>query len=94
MENGNTDIKVQLAGLKKDIENADLFVASLIFIEDLAQKVVEAVEPHKENLKAAVVPTPTIVLGKTFNLIVSFLLRPCVSAQLTKVVILLTSPVT
>ena len=40
---------------KKDIENADLFVASLIFIEDLAQKVVEAVEPHKENLKAAVV---------------------------------------
>ena len=40
---------------KKDIENADLFVASLIFIEDLAQKVVEAVEPHKANLKAAVV---------------------------------------
>ena len=40
---------------KKDIEVADLFVASLIFIEDLAQKVVEAVEPHKENLKAAVV---------------------------------------
>ena len=40
---------------KKDIENADLFVASLIFIEDLAQKVVEAVEPHKDNLKAAVV---------------------------------------
>ncbi len=40
---------------KKDIENADLFVASLIFIEDLAQKVVEAVEPHKEKLKAAVV---------------------------------------
>ena len=38
---------------KKDIENADLFVASLIFIEDLAQKVVEAVEPHKEKLKAA-----------------------------------------
>ena len=40
---------------KKDIENADLFVASLIFIEDLAQKVVEAVEPHKDSLKAAVV---------------------------------------
>jgi len=36
---------------KKDIENADLFVASLIFIEDLAQKVVEAVEPHKKILK-------------------------------------------
>ena len=27
----------------------------MIFIEDLAQKVVEAVEPHKENLKAAVI---------------------------------------
>ncbi len=40
---------------KNDIENADLFIASLIFIEDLAQKVVEAVEPHKETLKASVV---------------------------------------
>ena len=40
---------------KNDIENADLFIASLIFIEDLAQKVVDAVEPHKEGLKAAVV---------------------------------------
>ncbi len=47
--------KANYESFKKDIENADLFVASLIFIEDLAQKVVEAVEPHKENLKAAVV---------------------------------------
>ncbi len=36
---------------KADIANADIFVASLIFIEDLAQKVVEAVTPHKEKLK-------------------------------------------
>ena len=42
---------------KKDIKNADLFVASLIFIEDLAQKVVEAVEPHKDSLKACLLYT-------------------------------------
>ena len=34
---------------------ADVFVASLIFIEDLAQKVVDAVAPHRDRLKAAVV---------------------------------------
>jgi len=38
-----------------DVATADLFIASLIFIEDLASKVVEAVEPHRERLKAAVV---------------------------------------
>ena len=38
-----------------DISKADIFIASLIFIEDLAQKVVEAVSPHREKLKAAVV---------------------------------------
>ncbi len=38
-----------------DIAKADVFVASLIFIEDLAQKLVEVVTPHKERLKAAVV---------------------------------------
>ena len=32
---------------KEDIANADIFVASLIFIEDLAQKVVDAVSPFK-----------------------------------------------
>ncbi|MFN9428156.1 MAG: magnesium chelatase subunit H [Cyanobacteriota bacterium] len=38
-----------------DVAAADVFIASLIFIEDLAQKVVEAVAPHRERLKAAVV---------------------------------------
>ena len=38
-----------------DVSKADLFLASLIFIEDLAQKVVEAVTPYKENLKASVI---------------------------------------
>ncbi len=40
---------------QKDISSADVFIASLIFIEDLAQKVVDAVTPHRERLKAAVV---------------------------------------
>ena len=40
---------------KEDVSKADVFIASLIFIEDLAQKVVDAVEPHKDNLKASVV---------------------------------------
>ena len=38
-----------------DVAEADVFVASLIFIEDLAQKVVDAVAPHRDRLKAAVV---------------------------------------
>ena len=38
-----------------DVAQADVFVASLIFIEDLAQKVVDAVTPHRDRLKAAVV---------------------------------------
>ena len=38
-----------------DVAQADVFIASLIFIEDLAQKVVDAVAPHRDRLKAAVV---------------------------------------
>tara|TARA_Y100001968_G_scaffold333524_1_gene396905 strand:+ start:6556 stop:10500 length:3945 start_codon:yes stop_codon:yes gene_type:complete len=40
---------------QNDLEYTDVFIASLIFIEDLAQKVVEAVEPHREKLKASIV---------------------------------------
>lgn len=40
---------------KEDISKADVFIASLIFIEDLAQKVIEAVEPHRNNLKVSIV---------------------------------------
>ncbi|HYP04406.1 MAG TPA: cobaltochelatase subunit CobN, partial [Cyanobium sp.] len=43
------------ADLCADVAAADVFIASLIFIEDLAQKVVEAVAPHRERLKAVVV---------------------------------------
>ncbi|MEM1368611.1 MAG: magnesium chelatase subunit H, partial [Cyanobacteria bacterium P01_H01_bin.15] len=43
------------ANFQADIAQADIFVASLIFIEELADKVVAAVTPHRDNLKAAVV---------------------------------------
>ncbi|HEY9704120.1 MAG TPA: cobaltochelatase subunit CobN, partial [Allocoleopsis sp.] len=41
--------------LKRDLSNANVFIASLIFIEDLAQKLVTAVEPFRDNLDVAVV---------------------------------------
>ncbi|MGF1479102.1 MAG: magnesium chelatase subunit H [Cyanophyceae cyanobacterium] len=40
---------------KQDIAQANIFIASLIFIEDLAEKVVAAVTPHREALDAVVV---------------------------------------
>ncbi|MEQ9670365.1 magnesium chelatase subunit H [Coleofasciculus sp. G2-EDA-02] len=40
---------------QQDIAKANIFIASLIFIEDLADKVVDAVQPHRDRLDAAVV---------------------------------------
>jgi len=40
---------------KRDVAKANIFIASLIFIEDLADKVVAAVEPHRDHFDAAVV---------------------------------------
>jgi len=40
---------------KRDVAAANIFIASLIFIEDLAEKVVAAVAPVRDNLDAAVV---------------------------------------
>ena len=40
---------------KRDMETANIFIASLIFIEDLAQKVIAAVEPYRDRLDVAVV---------------------------------------
>ncbi len=40
---------------KRNIAQANIFIASLIFIEDLAEKVVAAVQPHRDRLNAAVV---------------------------------------
>ncbi|MFN3927591.1 MAG: magnesium chelatase subunit H [Pseudanabaenaceae cyanobacterium] len=38
-----------------DVAEADVFIGSLIFIEDLANKVVEAVQPHRERLAVCLV---------------------------------------
>jgi magnesium chelatase subunit H len=40
---------------KKDVAEANVFIASLIFLEDLADKIVEAVAPVKDNLDVSVV---------------------------------------
>jgi magnesium chelatase subunit H len=40
---------------QRDVSEANIFIASLIFLEDLAEKVVAAVEPHRDRLDAAVV---------------------------------------
>ncbi|MDY7005362.1 MAG: magnesium chelatase subunit H [Cyanobacteriota bacterium] len=40
---------------KREVSEANIFIASLIFIEDLAEKVVEAVTPHRDKLDVAVV---------------------------------------
>ncbi|AFY78626.1 magnesium chelatase, H subunit [Pleurocapsa sp. PCC 7327] len=40
---------------KRDIAEANIFIASLIFIEDLAEKVVGAVQPYRDKLDAIVV---------------------------------------
>ncbi|MFB2893555.1 magnesium chelatase subunit H [Aerosakkonemataceae cyanobacterium BLCC-F50] len=65
----NPDLAIEISGylieelrdrenyedFKRDIADANVFIASLIFIEDLAEKVVAAVEPHRDNLDVAVV---------------------------------------
>ncbi|MEL6775808.1 MAG: cobaltochelatase subunit CobN, partial [Cyanobacteria bacterium J06597_16] len=40
---------------KKDIAEANIFIGSLIFVEELAEKVEAAVKPHRDRLDAAVV---------------------------------------
>jgi magnesium chelatase subunit H len=40
---------------QREVAEANVFIASLIFIEDLADKVVAAVEPHRDSLDVAVV---------------------------------------
>ncbi|MEH2397865.1 magnesium chelatase subunit H [Nostoc sp.] len=65
----NPDLAIEISGylieelrdpenyqeFKREIESANIFIASLIFIEDLAQKVVAAVEPHRDHLDVSVV---------------------------------------
>jgi magnesium chelatase subunit H len=43
------------AAFQQDVAAANIFIASLIFLEDLADKLVAAVEPHRDHLDVAVV---------------------------------------
>jgi len=40
---------------KNDVEDANVFIGSLIFVQELAEKVVEVVEPNREKLDAVLV---------------------------------------
>jgi len=40
---------------KKDVEDANVFVGSLIFVQELAEKVVEVVQPRRDELDAVLV---------------------------------------
>lgn len=40
---------------KKDVEEANIFIGSLIFVQELAEKVVDVVEPARENLDAVLI---------------------------------------
>ena len=40
---------------ERDMEEANIFIGSLVFIEDLADKIVATVTPHRDRLDAAVV---------------------------------------
>eukprot|EP00177_Eucheuma_denticulatum_P000624 GFKZ01001120.1.p1 GENE.GFKZ01001120.1~~GFKZ01001120.1.p1 ORF type:complete len:1464 (+),score=227.16 GFKZ01001120.1:509-4393(+) len=40
---------------KKDLEDANIFIGSLIFVQDLAELVVGAVKPMRENLDACII---------------------------------------
>ncbi|MGF1522331.1 MAG: magnesium chelatase subunit H [Leptolyngbyaceae cyanobacterium] len=65
----NSEIAVEVSGylieelrspenyeaFRRDVAEANIFIASLIFIEELAEKVAEAVKPHRDRLDAAVV---------------------------------------
>ncbi len=64
----NPDVAIEISGylieelrdeenfenFKKDVAEANVFIASLIFIEDLAVKVAEVVAPHRDRLDAAI----------------------------------------
>jgi magnesium chelatase subunit H len=41
--------------LKKDVASANIFIGSLIFVQELAEKVVEAVQPYRDQLDACIV---------------------------------------
>ena len=43
------------AQFKKDVEEANIFIGSLIFVQELAEKVIDVVKPARDNLDAVLV---------------------------------------
>lgn len=43
------------AQFQRDLETANVFIGSLIFVQDLAEKVVEAVTPYRERMDACII---------------------------------------
>jgi len=56
---------------KKDVADANIFIGSLIFVQELADKVVEAVEPYRETMDAVCV-FPSMPAVMRLNKIGSF----------------------
>ena len=44
-----------LEAFKRDVESANIFIGSLIFVQELAEKVVEVVKPLREKLDAVLI---------------------------------------
>jgi len=59
------------AQFKKDVEGANIFIGSLIFVQELADKVVEVVEPNRERMDAVCV-FPSMPAVMKLNKIGSF----------------------
>ncbi|CAB9509996.1 chelatase subunit ChlH, chloroplastic [Seminavis robusta] len=59
---------------KKDVEDADVFIGSLIFVQELAEKVVEVVQPQRERMDAVLV-FPSMPEVMRMNKIGSFTMK-------------------
>ena len=59
------------ASFKKDVEGANIFIGSLIFVQELADKVVEVVEPLRDQLDAVCI-FPSMPAVMRLNKIGSF----------------------
>ncbi|CDF41351.1 magnesium chelatase subunit H [Chondrus crispus] len=69
INSGNANISMEVSGylleelrdpanlqmLKEDLKDANIFIGSLIFVQDLAELVVEAVKPMRDNLDACII---------------------------------------
>jgi len=62
---------VNFEQFKKDVESANIFIGSLIFVQELADKVVEVVEPLREKLDAVCI-FPSMPAVMKLNKIGSF----------------------